>query len=65
MLTRNLTASDNLRPMRHDAVHGRCRWWTLAELSATSEVLAPRALAQLMADLLHDGPPKVALSIGL
>jgi len=41
------------------------RWWTLPELTATSEVLAPRALAQLMADLLRDGPPNVPLSIGL
>lgn len=33
------------------------RWWTLAELQATTEVLYPTTLARHLADLLRDGPP--------
>jgi TDG/mug DNA glycosylase family protein len=55
-----------VRVDRHDAVptidltaehvHGH-RWWTLDELAATDERLAPRALATRLRALLRDGPP--------
>lgn len=37
------------------------RWWTIDELEATTDPLTPRALAALVRDLLHDGPPVVPL----
>jgi 8-oxo-dGTP pyrophosphatase MutT (NUDIX family) len=46
------------------------RWWTLDELTelaaltATTEVLAPRALAEHLGALLHDGPPDEPLDVG-
>ncbi|MEV0573847.1 NUDIX domain-containing protein [Streptomyces sp. NPDC050392] len=33
------------------------RWWTVAELAATSDVLRPAELPELLASLLNDGPP--------
>ncbi|MEL5955959.1 NUDIX domain-containing protein [Streptomyces sp. CLV115] len=33
------------------------RWWTMAELAATSDVLRPAELPRLLASLLTDGPP--------
>jgi ADP-ribose pyrophosphatase YjhB (NUDIX family) len=42
----------------------RLRWWTLDELRATDEVLAPRDLAERFAALLRDGPPPAPLAIG-
>jgi hypothetical protein len=38
-----------------EGVHGH-RWWTLDELEATGERLAPRALATRLRGLLRDGP---------
>jgi 8-oxo-dGTP pyrophosphatase MutT (NUDIX family) len=40
------------------------RWWSLDELLATSEVLAPRALAQHLGDLLRDGSPPAPIDVG-
>lgn len=37
--------------------------WTLEELNATDEALAPRDLADRLAELLHDGPPVVPVEI--
>ncbi|MGW8889016.1 NUDIX hydrolase [Streptomyces sp. NPDC055749] len=33
------------------------RWWTVAELAATSDVLRPAELPELLASLLTNGPP--------
>lgn len=33
------------------------RWWTLAELSATTDLLRPAELPELLAKLLSEGPP--------
>ena len=41
------------------------RWWTSAELQASSELFAPRRLAALLADLLRNGVPSVAVDIGV
>jgi double-stranded uracil-DNA glycosylase len=39
------------------------RWWTLAELEATGERLAPRALSTRLRALLRDGPPAEPLDV--
>jgi 8-oxo-dGTP pyrophosphatase MutT (NUDIX family) len=41
------------------------RWWTLAELEATEDLLAPRGLARLFADLLRDGPSPTPIEVGI
>jgi 8-oxo-dGTP pyrophosphatase MutT (NUDIX family) len=40
------------------------RWWSLDELLTTDAVLAPRALAQHLGDLLRDGPPAEPVDVG-
>jgi len=42
----------------------RARWWPLAELATTGEILAPTALAEHLADLLRDGPPAAPRDVG-
>ena len=39
------------------------RWWTPAELAASTERFAPRRLPGLVDELLRDGPPRVAFGI--
>jgi 8-oxo-dGTP diphosphatase len=39
-------------------------WWTLEELAATDEVLAPRALHTYVTDLLAEGAPPAPVPIG-
>jgi putative hydrolase of the HAD superfamily len=41
------------------------RWWTLRELEAAEDVLAPRDLAGLVRRLLEDGPPPSPVTIGV
>jgi 8-oxo-dGTP pyrophosphatase MutT (NUDIX family) len=41
------------------------RWWTQAELAASSAVFAPRRLPELVASLLRDGPPREPLDAGV
>lgn len=41
------------------------RWWTQEELAATADLLAPRALPELFADLLHHGPPATPVEVGI
>ena len=41
------------------------RWWTLAELHATTEELTPRELARHLGDLLRDGPPSTPITVGV
>jgi hypothetical protein len=40
------------------------RWWSLDELLTTDEVLAPRAFARHLGDLLRDGPPERPVDVG-
>lgn len=40
------------------------RWWTAAELRATDETLAPRALPDHLEALLRDGPPAEPVDVG-
>ena len=40
------------------------RWWTLAELTATTETLTPLGLAARIRTLLVDGPPPVPVDVG-
>lgn len=40
------------------------RWWTLEQLRATAETLAPGALADHLAALLRDGPPDTPVDVG-
>jgi len=47
-----------------EGVHGH-RWWTLEELEATSEVLVPRRLPELLRDLLVNGPPAAPIDAGI
>lgn len=41
------------------------RWWTLAELGASTERFAPRRLPELVAALLRDGPPGKPVDVGV
>lgn len=41
------------------------RWWTLAELDATSEELVPRTLPERLRDLIEDGPPTGPVDVGI
>jgi TDG/mug DNA glycosylase family protein len=47
-----------------ERVYGH-RWWTLDELEATGERLAPGALASGVRALLRDGPPREPLDVSL
>jgi hypothetical protein len=39
------------------------RWWTPAELAATSDMLRPVELPELLASLLTDGPPDRPITV--
>ena len=39
------------------------RWWTVDELAATTDLLRPAGLAQLLAQLLAAGPPGEPISV--
>lgn len=41
------------------------RWWTVDELAAATDDLAPRDLAVRFRALLRDGPPETPLRIGI
>ena len=41
------------------------RWWTVDELAAATDELAPRDLAVRLHVLLRDGPPATPLKIGI
>ena len=41
------------------------RWWTLEELTASTELFAPRRLPELVAALLRDGPPGEPVDVGV
>jgi hypothetical protein len=40
------------------------RWWTVDELTATTETLHPASLARHLGDLLRDGPPARPVVVG-
>ncbi len=40
-----------------------CRWWTLAELTATSQTVYPAELAELLEGILVSGPPSSPLTL--
>jgi 8-oxo-dGTP diphosphatase len=53
--------------LRAERVH-ELRWWTIAELAAAARDgvwFAPRALPDLIADLVADGPPATPLDVGV
>jgi ADP-ribose pyrophosphatase YjhB (NUDIX family) len=41
------------------------RWWSAAELEATTDELVPRALASHLRALLADGPPAEPIDVGV
>ena len=41
------------------------RWWTAEELATSSEIVAPRRLAELLAALRVDGPPPEPIDAGV
>jgi TDG/mug DNA glycosylase family protein len=41
------------------------RWWTLDELEQTPAELVPKRLAEVMRDLLRDGPPADPIDVGI
>jgi double-stranded uracil-DNA glycosylase len=59
------------RATQHDSLFAgegaeqQTRWWTLAELDATGEEIAPRRLASLLAELFAHGPPREPIEIGV
>ena len=41
------------------------RWWTLAELEVSRELFAPSRLAELVRDLVENGPPTEPIDVGV
>jgi hypothetical protein len=41
------------------------QWWTVAELEATRDKVSPRRLAQLLREMLANGPPAVPIEVGV
>ncbi|MCY7302505.1 MAG: NUDIX domain-containing protein [Thermoleophilia bacterium] len=41
------------------------RWWALAELGTAEGTFAPRRLAELVRDLVDNGPPLLAIDAGV
>jgi 8-oxo-dGTP pyrophosphatase MutT (NUDIX family) len=41
------------------------RWWTAAEIGASSELFAPRRLGSLLRRLLLEGPPPEPIDVGV
>ena len=48
-----------------DAFTDEARWWTLEQLEATDEVLAPRRLPEHLAALLTEGTPATPVDVGV
>jgi ADP-ribose pyrophosphatase YjhB (NUDIX family) len=40
------------------------RWWSVAEMMASTAVLAPRQFARYLNDLLHEGIPASSIDVG-
>jgi double-stranded uracil-DNA glycosylase len=41
------------------------KWWTLAELEATTDKLSPRRLPMFLRELLETGPPAAPIDVGI
>ena len=41
------------------------RWWTVEELEATNELIAPARLGELLRDLAANGPPSEPIDVGI
>ena len=50
--------------LRNEGVSG-FSWWKADEIAASSDVFAPRRLAQLLRDLLEHGSPPEPLDVGV
>ena len=57
------TAGNNPEPSEVGIFH-EFRWWSVAELQATSDLFAPRALPSLVAGLIANGPPPQLAVLG-
>ncbi len=51
-------------PRVHDEGITTPRWWPLAELRATREIVVPRQLGALLDTVLREGPPTAAIEVG-
>ena len=62
---------DQIRPTNHDSFFAgddteeQWRWWSVEELAASEDELAPRRLARFLAQLVQDGPPPEPLDVGV
>ncbi len=59
-----ITASCELAPQAEDSYVAEKRWWTLEELQTTSDVFAPKHLAELLGPILRGEYPVVAFDCG-
>lgn len=57
-------SADNLSDEEQDLVKG-FKWWSLAELSNTSEFIVPPKLGNYLKSLIKDGAPEETLTIDL
>lgn len=48
----------------HEMLEGH-RWWTLTEIEASTETMAPRRLGALIRSLLEEGVPPVPIDVGV
>jgi double-stranded uracil-DNA glycosylase len=49
----------------HGEESDKARWWTVEELEATDELIAPARLAALLRDLAAAGPPSKPVDVGI
>jgi hypothetical protein len=47
------------------AMLGEHRWWSSEEIAASNERFAPRRLAELLKQLLAEGPPPEPIDVGI
>ncbi|MFT3695263.1 MAG: NUDIX domain-containing protein [Kofleriaceae bacterium] len=59
------TTSITIAPPKPDDYVTEWRWWTLAELIATHDVLTPRRLPELLADILAGRAPPEPIDCGV
>jgi TDG/mug DNA glycosylase family protein len=52
-------------PLRLERDDAEARWWSVAELEETNEIVSPRALARLLRDLLERAPPPEPIDAGI
>lgn len=59
------TTSEQVKPMKLDDYIVGYRWWSLDEITASTEIFAPRQLARFLSPLLAGGVPSEPIDCGV